>query len=222
MPASQETLHVGILIDESGSMGGLEHSVIGGINEFVGGLSAEESETPAKVTLAMFDRAGANSDVVRFRFEAIPLAEVAELVPGDYSPRGATPLNDAVLKTVRILDHASGDDDRVMMVVFTDGLENASETPAGEIRRLIEEKEQAGWEFIYLGANQDAWDESTQIGMAAQGKALAWDASPKGTADAIDFARQRVSSFRASPAEYNREAEELGDSVPEKPDPDED
>jgi len=102
---------------------------------------------------------------------------------------------------------------RALLVILTDGLENSSETSSREVRKLINRKEKAGWEFIYLGANQDAWAESHKIGLSDQGKNLRWDASDQGTYDALAVSADRVKSFRDDPARYKAEAKDLGDSV---------
>jgi Mg-chelatase subunit ChlD len=209
---SKETVHVGLLIDETGSMSGMEPAVVGGINEFVESLRADRADASVRVTLSMFDL-HANDPVVRPKYKAIPLAEVAALEPGDYRPRGATPLNDAVSKTIRGMSRAVKKGHRAMLVILTDGLENASETPSREVRKLIHRKEKAGWEFIYLGANQDAWAESERIGLGDSGKNLSWDASPQGTRDALAVTADRAKSFRDDPARYKAEANDLGDSV---------
>jgi uncharacterized protein YegL len=209
---SKETVHVGLLVDETGSMGGLEPAVIGGINEFVESLRADSADAKVRVTLSMFDL-HANDPVVRPKYKAIPLEEVAPLGPGDYRPRGATPLNDAVVKTIRGMSRAVRKGHRAMLVILTDGLENSSETPSREVRKLIHRKEKAGWEFIYLGANQDAWAESEKIGLGDHGKNLRWDASPTGTHDALAVSADRAKSFRDDPARYKAEARDLGDSV---------
>ncbi|MGH3041442.1 MAG: vWA domain-containing protein [Gaiellaceae bacterium] len=210
--AGQETVHVGLLVDETGSMGGMEVAVVGGINEFIESLRADESEANVLATLSMFDLHG-NDPVVRPRFKAIPLDEVTLLEAGDYTPRGATPLNDAVAKTIRSMSRAVKKGDRAMLVILTDGFENASETSSRDVRKLIHRKEKVGWEFIYLGANQDAWAESEKIGLAETGKNLRWDASPRGTQDALEVSADRAKSFRDDPARYKREALGLGDSV---------
>jgi Mg-chelatase subunit ChlD len=209
---SKETVHVGLLIDETGSMSGMEPAVVGGINEFVESLRADRVDAKVRVTLSMFDL-HANDPVVRPKYRAIPLAEVAPLAPGDYRPRGATPLNDAVAKTIRGMSRAVKKGHRAMLVILTDGLENASETPSREVRKLIHRKEKAGWEFIYLGANQDAWAESERIGLGDRGKNLHWDATRKGTQDALAVSADRVKSFRDDPARYKAEAKDLGRSV---------
>ena len=52
----KKNLHVGLLIDESGSMLGMESAVVGGINEFVEKLRAEEDKTKVLATLGSADR----------------------------------------------------------------------------------------------------------------------------------------------------------------------
>jgi uncharacterized protein YegL len=208
----KEIVHVGLLIDETGSMTGTEAAVVGGINEFIESLRADKSDAKVLTTLTMFDL-HANDPVTRVKFKAIPLDEVTLLGHGDYLPRGATPLNDAVVKTIRSMSRAVKKGHRAMLVILTDGLENASETSSRDVRKLIHRKEKAGWEFIYLGANQDTWAESEKIGLADSGKNLRWDATPEGTHDALVVSADRVKSFRDDPARYKAEARELGDSV---------
>jgi uncharacterized protein YegL len=208
----KETVHVGLLIDESGSMGGMEPAVVGGVNEFVGALATSEADNRVLVTLAMFDLHG-QGPIVRTRFAGIPLDEVAPLGPGDYMPRGSTPLNDAVVKTVRTMGRKVKKGDRAVLVVLTDGFENASETPTDEVRELIHRKEAEGWEFIYLGANQDAWAESQKIGMAAPGKAINYAASPEGTAAAMRVSAERVKKFREDPSDYEAESADLASTI---------
>ena len=123
----KDTLHVGLLVDETGSMTGAEPDVVGGINEFVAKLAADQNGTKVLATLGMFDLHG-NDPVVRVKFDDIPVDEVDTLGPGDYLPRGATPLNDAVVKTIRSMDKRVKKGHRAMLVILTDGFENASET----------------------------------------------------------------------------------------------
>ncbi|CAN5470383.1 hypothetical protein BH10ACT11_BH10ACT11_15940 [soil metagenome] len=209
-----EKLHVGLLLDESGSMLGNENAVIGGVNEFVERLRAQESSTKVSATLGTFDRRG-NEPVVRYVYSGIPLDEVIAMTPEQYLPHGATPLNDAVAGVIRQIDSQASKGERVMLVVLTDGLENASETPTRQLRKLISEKEAAGWEFIYLGANQDAWAESDAIGIDARGKKFDYIASHHGTEAALRFASDRALRFRESPVDYDKELPALGDAIAE-------
>jgi uncharacterized protein YegL len=212
---SNATLHVGLLLDESGSMAGTEAAVVGGVNEFVEKLRADEAgaETKVVATLGVFDR-HAHDPVVRYAYAGIPLEEVTTFETGDYRPRGATPLNDAVVGVIRkIASDIRGKGDRVILVVLTDGFENASETPSRVVRKLIAEKEAEGWEFIYLGANQDAWADSGQIPVAPRGRKFDFDASPQGAAAALRHSASRVRDFRVDPAAYRESLKDQGDSI---------
>ena len=210
--AKPETVHVGLLIDETGSMAGMEPAVVGGVNEFVESLRKQEEESRVLATLAKFDLHGSDP-VLRVQYAGIPLDEVALLEPGDYAPRGATPLNDAVVGVIRTIDKAVSDGERAILVVLTDGYENASETSTKKVRKKIRAKEADGWEFIYLGADQDSWAEAEQIGIAdAPGKAFDYDKSEKGTADALKLSADRVQSFRKDAVKYREEADEIGRS----------
>ncbi len=209
---TKDTLHVGLLVDESGSMSGNEPAVVGGINEFVAKLAADANGTKVLATLGMFDLNG-NDPVVRQKFEDIPVAEVATLGPGDYAPRGATPLNDAVIKTIKAMDERVKEGHRAMLVILTDGLENSSRASSRKVRKLIHEREKLGWEFIYLGANQDSWAESQRIGIADRGKQFDFEASPAGTRAALRASGERAKKFRDAPAEYRVELEQLDSRI---------
>lgn len=96
-------LHIGLLADESGSMGHLRNDVIEGFNTFLDEIKSDESQ---------------------------------------------------------------GGEPGVILVIMTDGYENSStEDPAGDkVKEIIGQKEDEGWNFFYLGANQDAWATGNQLG----------------------------------------------------------
>ena len=56
-----------------------------------------------------------------------------------------------------------------MFVITTDGMENASrEYSYAKIRHMVERQQQKyGWEFIFLGANIDAFDTAGRMGIRA-------------------------------------------------------
>jgi hypothetical protein len=57
----------------------------------------------------------------------------------------------------------------VIVAIMTDGLENASkEWHAPAIKALVElQTKQYGWEFLYMGADQDAVEVGAGLGIAA-------------------------------------------------------
>ena len=80
-------------------------------------------------------------------------------------PRGRTPLFDAIGLAIYDLEnnHDSKDKNKVLVIV-TDGLENASkEYSYKEIELKIKEKEDLGWLIIYLGADHDSFKQSSLI-----------------------------------------------------------
>ena len=139
------------ILDRSGSMGGLEQDTIGGFNAML--TRQKEQEGEANVTTILFDHE------VQLLHDRFPLKAVAPLTEKDYYVRGCTALLDAigygVEKMVNIQRHLPEDEraEKVIFVITTDGLENASKRFGYEkIRRMIErEKEQYGWEFLFLG-----------------------------------------------------------------------
>lgn len=211
-----ETIHLGLLIDESGSMAGNVESVVQGCNEFVAGLREDEEVAAKDVrgTLAMFDLGG-DPNVVRVKYSGTPLAEIPQLTGADYRPRGSTPLNDAVLATISQLEREAKDGDKVMLVIFTDGRENASEANAQAVSQKIAEREKAGWTFIYLGANQDAWAAGGAIGISAN-TSKNFSATRRGTRGTMRAMASMASTYATTDQPtYDAAMASLGDTIGE-------
>ena len=131
------------LLDETGSMLDDKVETIQAFNGYLDGLRKEE----ALFYLTLF-----NSEKTEQRHVGTPVAEVTPLDDETYQPHAMTPLLDAIAKTIvpMIVE--------AMMVVLTDGMENAShEYSLDGVKALISEKEKAGWKFIFLGAGPDAF-----------------------------------------------------------------
>ena len=210
-----ETVHVSVLIDESGSMGGREEAVAAGFNAFLEELRDGEANSRSRVSLTMFDLS-APEPITRVKVDNVPLEEVTGITAPDYRPRGMTPLNDAVAKTIRRLEKRVGEGDRAIVVVLTDGYENCSRMSSSKLRKRIIAKESEGWQFIYLGANQDSWAESQKIAMAAPGRSFDFDANDTGVADAMLVSADRVKTFRDRPADFDREGRSMGRKASEE------
>ncbi len=106
----------------------------------------------------------------------------------EYYVRGSTALLDAIGKTIAkekaIQDTLSKGEKatKVLFIIITDGLENASkEYNSATVKRLIEtQKEKYGWEFLFLGANIDAIETANTIGISAE-KAVNYNSDSMGT-----------------------------------------
>lgn len=175
---------VSLLLDETGSMMPTKGTTISGFNEYLSTLRKDGNRY--LVTLTLF-----NSERVEVRHLSKPPSEVPDLTDATYQPNAMTPLYDAIGKTITALDRELRvivGKPNVVMVIMTDGLENAShEWTKQGVQKLIMERRTAGWNFIYLGANQDAWEEAGQIGISMQ-SAVAYDASRQGIAAAYHVA----------------------------------
>ena len=145
------------ILDRSGSMSGLENDTIGGFNSLIGRQRLEKGE--CLVSTVLFNE---KSVVLHDR---IALDRVPEMKKEDYVPSGMTALIDAIGGAIRhirnIHKYARAEDvpERTLFVITTDGLENASRNfSADDVRRMIErQKEENNWEFLFIGANIDAY-----------------------------------------------------------------
>jgi hypothetical protein len=156
--------HLYFLLDRSGSMQTIVEDTVGGFDAFI----AEQRKTPGecRVTLAQFD------DEFEEVYADRPIADVPSLV---LQPRGTTALLDSIARLV--IDagkrlEALPEDQRpgtVVVGIMTDGMENASrEWAHPQIKQLIEKQTQDyQWQFLYLGADQDAIEVGMSIGVGA-------------------------------------------------------
>ena len=84
----------------------------------------------------------------------------------------------------------------VVIVVLTDDKENASETPQEVVRERVEAKqEEYGWEFLFIGANQDAALTAEEMGIDAQ-NSLDMAHSGEGARNAYDSTSEQISEAR--------------------------
>jgi hypothetical protein len=154
-------VEIACIVDRSGSMRSIQKAAVEGFNEFLKGQKAIPGE--AKVTLALFDHE------YLLPFDAVDIQSVPELTSETYQPRGNTAMYDAIGRMITDigmrLDLTKEKPDKVLVVILTDGEENASSRYSKEqIAEMVKHQEEKySWEFIFLAANQDAF---------AAGKAL--------------------------------------------------
>lgn len=152
------------IMDRSGSMGGLENDTIGGFNSVLDKQKKEEGE--ANVTTVLFD------DQIETIHERFPIGIVEPITDKDYFVRGSTALLDAVGSTVKKVENIQKRlpeemrAEKVIVVITTDGCENASrEYSSKMVKRMIEKNQKNGWEFLFMGANMDAVKEAGRMGI---------------------------------------------------------
>ena len=179
--------HIYFVLDRSGSMGSIADDVIGGFNAFLANQKAEGDD--ALMTFVQFDSQNAQE----YLCVNTAIGTVRELNAQTYVPRGGTPLYDAMGFTLSLalqreveLKAAGQHAENVVFITFTDGHENASREYTRErIFNLVSLKQEEGWTFVFMGANQDAYaaGDSVGVGMA---NASNWVADSAGTSLAFN------------------------------------
>lgn len=170
-------LHVAFVLDKSGSMTPLADAVRSGFDEFVSELRSDGADT--RFSLTLFDTSFNHVHL------AAPLDEVPALTEADYTPDGMTALFDAVahcvIETDERLTAEGRADEKVMVVVLTDGLENSStDYTLQQLSALISRyDERPNWTFVYLGAAHDNLEGAQDAAQAMSFKrsnAMRWTA----------------------------------------------
>ena len=183
------------ILDRSGSMAGLESDTIGGYNAMLKKQKAEAGE--AIVTTVLFD------DDYQLLHDRIDIRGIKPITEKDYYVRGSTALLDALGRTISKIGNAqrhTSDElraERVLFVITTDGMENASrEYSYAKIRHMVERQQQKyGWEFIFLGANIDAAETAGRFGISAD-RAANYHADSEGTSLNFAVVGEAVSHIR--------------------------
>jgi hypothetical protein len=186
-----------IVLDRSGSMDSVRDATIEAFNSYV--KSQQQGEGKAQLSLIQFD------DQYETPLACVPIASVPRLNHSTYEPRGSTALFDAIGRTIVATGArlaAMSDPERpskVLFVIQTDGYENASqEFHAHQIQEMIaHQRDKYGWQFVFLGANQDAIMSAAQFGIPAA-SSLSYGATAKGTMAAFDILGARTRAYRAA------------------------
>lgn len=168
------------ILDESGSMSGLEKDTVGGFNSFIDRQRNVEGE--ALVSAVLFS---VSSKVLYDRTE---LSKIEPMTEAMYCPGGCTALLDAVgnaVNHIRTIHKYAREEDlpeKTVFVITTDGEENSSrEFTYRKVKELIERQQKdCGWEFLFLGANIDAGEEAARIGIDPE-QAVRYECDSAGT-----------------------------------------
>jgi len=184
------------ILDKSGSMSGLEDDTIGGFNAMLAKQQKEAGQ--AIITTVLFD------DKYELLHDRININGIRPITDKEYCIGGSTALLDAVGKTIHKIGNAqkhTSEDQRAGKVVFvitTDGMENASrEYTYDKIKQMIEhQKARYDWEFIFLGANIDAVSTAAKFGIHAD-RAANYHADGQGMSLNYSVVSSAVSELRA-------------------------
>jgi hypothetical protein len=186
-----------IILDRSGSMDSVKTDTIGGFNSFLEGQQKIAGE--AALSLVQFDD----------QYEAVYIDKniniADKLTDATFQPRGMTALYDAIGRTVNAVGQRlaalteNERPDKVLLVIMTDGFENSSrEFNAAKIAEMINHQRSFyKWEFMFIGANQDAVLSAKEIGLPTHA-ALTYAPNAAGTQAVYSAMMEKVANYRVS------------------------
>lgn len=189
--------HISVVLDRSGSMTTVTKATIDGFNEFLAGQKALPGE--ATLSLLQFDHEQLTT------YDFAKLADVPNLSRESYRPRGNTALLDAIgmaidsLGTKLSQTPEADRPSRIVVVIITDGEENSSSAYSRtKVFELItHQRQKYGWEFMFLGANQDAIQAGASYGIQVN-NSLTYNSTVIGTAKAFGTLSGKLNTYRAT------------------------
>lgn len=186
---------IAYVLDRSGSMQPMTEAAITGFNDFLQQQLDEPGD--ANLSLLLFDNEFLTPHI------RTPLQDVRVLDAATYVPRGSTALLDAIGLTIDELGKrlsAEPEENRpgkVIIAIFTDGYENASNRYTMEqINTMItHQRKNYQWEFMFLAANQDAIATAAQMGIK-RSMASVSDYSEKGVRSSSAAFSRKMKAMR--------------------------
>ncbi len=202
-----------LVVDRSGSMESIREDMQGGLNTLLAEQAALEGR--CFVTLAQFD------DSYELLADRTPITELKSY---RLVPRGSTALLDAIGRTISttkawIDELPEAERPRVLFTVITDGMENASrEWSRQQVMDAVTARQGEGWDFTFLGANQDAIEEGSKMGFS-EGSSITYSEEGTGAVNRAlsrKMSRQRTmakmsTNYAFSPLERRESAPPKGE-----------
>ena len=157
-------MHAYVLLDRSGSMQSLWVEALSSVNAYAKELAnkTDGDAVDSYVTFAVFDgQEGLQFDLLRKKVPALHWENVTDK---EASPRGMTPLLDALGRIIALAE--ADNPDKAVIVVMTDGQENASrEVTRDGAKAAMERVKKKGWDVVFLGANFDNISDASSVGV---------------------------------------------------------
>ena len=213
-PTTKTRIYNLIILDKSGSMSSIRQAAFTGSNEVLNGIkAAAEKHVDTQehfASLMLFD-----TESMPYILDMVPAAQIQLMREDQFVPCACTPLLDAIGMALTRLEAEVKKHERALasVTIITDGYENAShEFTYHQIHQLIGRlKEQEGWNFAFMGANQDVTKVCIDLNIDVQ-NAQAWEFSAEGTRHAFDAYKEGNMSFFCAVENCDRE---VGENVSE-------
>lgn len=191
------------IVDRSGSMSSIRGNVVEGMNDIVADLKRQ----PGHVTVDYVQF----NESIEHTHKGVPLSQFKF----DLQPGGQTALYDGIVTGVSNLRERiakkKNKPGKVQVVVVTDGHENASRVADAQLVKDTVEymTAQFGWDFTFLGANQDAVFVGAALGFEGK-KSMTFASTAAGVAGTAgslsDYINQTRRGEDASYSDSHRSA----------------
>lgn len=214
-PTTKTRIYNLIVLDKSGSMQAIRQAAFSGCNEVLNGIKdAAEKHADTQehyVSLMLFD-----TKSMPYILDMVPAEKIELMKEKQFVPCACTPLLDAVGISLTRLEAEVKKHERALasVTIITDGYENASrEYNAAQIYQLIGRlKEQEGWNFAFMGANQDVTKVCVDLNIDVQ-NSHKFEFSNTGARDAFKSYKKGNMSFYCAVEECDKE---VGENVNEE------
>ena len=204
-------IHVVFVVDESGSMMSSREDVIGGFKRVIDEQKAVKEGT-CSVSLYKF------ADKVTEVYRGKDVNDVKYLDEETYSPGGMTAMNDGIGVAIDSIGEwlnsmkESEKPEKNLIVIMTDGMENASKEYSGErIREMIKHQEEKyNWSFMYLGTDITDAQAAVDLGFKTRGFSARKDV----TANYLSVS-SALSSYRCTTGSYETKCLAMANTLEE-------
>lgn len=197
----KDLTYIIFLVDRSGSMESIANDIIGGYNSYIR-KQRESKIGECKIFFYQFDT---HYETI---YDGVDINFITDLSNEKYLPRGSTALYCSLGKTITDIGtklSSLPEEERpskVLFVTITDGLNNDilfNETiyTLEDVKNMIQHQiDVYNWDFVYIGANQDAWGVGETMGIGGNTK-LTYAADAEGTAVMFDKLCKSTISYRS-------------------------
>lgn len=199
---------VGLVVDSSGSMEQILDDANGALKKWTRAAKKAPGADRSTLRVVYFD--DAQTWVKRHA--------LSEAKPPVIEPGNSTALFDAVAAMILKLDGDLKKGDRALVVVVTDGRENASREyrDFSKLEKLIEERKGSGrWTFVFLASEMTSVENRAFAGAAGAHNSGRYDKTSRGIAAMGDNAAMATSAYMGSAAPATQDFFSPDQRVPE-------
>jgi uncharacterized protein YegL len=209
-----ETVHIAIVVDESGSMDTIKNSMEAALKEFIQEQNKNEGKVTA--TIAKF------SSKYKLVHDFVDLKDVEAVT---INPDGPTALLDAMgetMENVKSKIHLMEDKPKKGIFIFiTDGEENASKkytrSQINEMIEALKSDEDTKWEVVFMGSNQDSIKEGAIYGIRS-GTCLDYASNDKSIKASFNSLSAATTYYRKSDEMFSFQANDQDELLVDKKD----